>query len=382
MYRDVVVLMPGFLGFSHFGGFYYFADRIAAALRAALEIEAGHAVPVIPLSAVPTSSLESRHAYLLDMLSQLESAVGGFERLHLVGHSAGGVDAFLLTQEQPFRGVATSASFRGKIRSVITIASPHYGTGLAGTDFAQALVNPLSHVAGLPAVGRTFVDVLRFVARDPELPEGFSGALQDWQQSLGFLSNVLQHRELIQDLRPDRMADLQSRCRPDPSVPAKLTCFVTATAPPTNAAEPVDPLYRDLYAFTASGVSHLAPAAKQALRMLDLVPVDKIIRSPGGVPVSVGPSTSDGVVNSAYQLAHPEDLSEFGGLVIADHGDVIGHYPRVDLLTTLPSAGAAEPREVNARRINPGLFHSGAAFRDDQLFELYRRVAVRIRDAG
>ena len=30
---DAVVLVPGFLGFTHFGGFYYFADRLMAVLR-------------------------------------------------------------------------------------------------------------------------------------------------------------------------------------------------------------------------------------------------------------------------------------------------------------------------------------------------------------
>jgi pimeloyl-ACP methyl ester carboxylesterase len=373
MYQDLVVLMPGFLGFAHFGGFYYFADRIAAALRAALEMEAGRAMPVIPLSSVPTGSLQRRHAYLIATLTKLEHAVGGFERLHLVGHSAGGVDAFLMTQEAPFPG-AERAAFRSKIGAVVTIAAPHYGTGLAATDFAQALASPLSHLSGLPAVGKTFVDVLRFAARDPELPPSVTGALQDWQQSLGFLGNVLQHRELIQDLRPDRMAELQARCKPDPEVRAKLTCFVTATAPPTREAQ-LDPLYRDLYALTAGGVSTLVPAAKQALRVLELVPSDKLIQSPGGPPVFMGPGTNDGVVNAAYQLAHPNQLSEFGGLVIADHGDVIGHYPRVDPLSTFESPTVG-------RRIHAGLFHSGASFRDDQLFELYRRVALKIREAS
>ena len=34
---DVVVLVPGFLGFTRFGGFYYFADRLLAVLRGLLE---------------------------------------------------------------------------------------------------------------------------------------------------------------------------------------------------------------------------------------------------------------------------------------------------------------------------------------------------------
>ena len=33
---DVVVLVPGFLGFARFGGFYYFAERVVAVLRGAL----------------------------------------------------------------------------------------------------------------------------------------------------------------------------------------------------------------------------------------------------------------------------------------------------------------------------------------------------------
>jgi hypothetical protein len=57
----------------------------------------------------------------------------------------------------------------------------------------------------------------------------------------------------------------------------------------------------------------------------------------------------------------PEEL---GGVVLADHGDVLGHYPRVDPL-------ARDMRKA----IHPGLFHSGAGFRDDEFFGLFRRVA-------
>jgi len=34
---DVVALVPGFLGFTRFGGFYYFADRLIGVLRGLLE---------------------------------------------------------------------------------------------------------------------------------------------------------------------------------------------------------------------------------------------------------------------------------------------------------------------------------------------------------
>src|SRR5262249_1608916 len=147
MYQDVVALLPGFLGFSHFGGFYYFADRVASALRTALETQTGRPVPVIPFSTLPTTGLAGRQEFLL---ARLDATMGGADRIHLVGHSAGGVDAFLLTQQRPFDGAPPDPrGIRRKIRSVVTIGSPHHGTGLAETDFAQFLGNPLAHMSGL-----------------------------------------------------------------------------------------------------------------------------------------------------------------------------------------------------------------------------------------
>jgi len=57
---DVVILVPGFLGFTRFGGFYYFADRMIAVLRGLLEEPLGYAVAVIPITTVPTDSLRKR----------------------------------------------------------------------------------------------------------------------------------------------------------------------------------------------------------------------------------------------------------------------------------------------------------------------------------
>src|SRR5258705_7922436 len=100
MYQDAVALLPGFLGFGHFGGFYYFADRVASTLRGALEIETGRSIPVIPFSTLPTSGLAGRQEFLLGALGRLDKMLPGVERFHLIGHSAGGVDAYLLTCER------------------------------------------------------------------------------------------------------------------------------------------------------------------------------------------------------------------------------------------------------------------------------------------
>src|SRR5437867_2479711 len=53
---DVIVLVPGFLGFARFGGFYYFADRLIAVLRGLLEEPLGYPLPVVPLETQPTAS--------------------------------------------------------------------------------------------------------------------------------------------------------------------------------------------------------------------------------------------------------------------------------------------------------------------------------------
>src|SRR5438309_11763433 len=93
---DVIVLVPGFLGFSRFGGFYYFADRLVAVLRALLEEEVERPVAVVPCTVLPTNALADRQGDLLHYLHRLSAEkLKDVERLHLVGHSTGGVDAQL-----------------------------------------------------------------------------------------------------------------------------------------------------------------------------------------------------------------------------------------------------------------------------------------------
>ena len=90
---DLVILVPGFMGFSRVGGFYYFADRVAAALRGALEGSFGRTVPVVPACTLPADHLAARQHKLMAEIEALVGRVGEVSRIHLVGHSAGGVDA-------------------------------------------------------------------------------------------------------------------------------------------------------------------------------------------------------------------------------------------------------------------------------------------------
>src|SRR3990172_9526247 len=84
---DVVVLVPGFLGFARLGGFYYFADRLVAVLRGLLEEALGYPVPVVPCNPLPTHALKERQSDLMAYLYRLATEkLPGAERLHLVGH--------------------------------------------------------------------------------------------------------------------------------------------------------------------------------------------------------------------------------------------------------------------------------------------------------
>jgi hypothetical protein len=81
----------------------------------------------------------------------------------------------------------------------------------------------------------------------------------------------------------------------------------------------------------------------------------------------ITPTLNDGIVNSVRQIVRPNP-DEFGGFIVADHADVLGHYDHQDAL-------------VGGKPFDAGLFHSGAGFGDTQFFELYRTVAEIILHA-
>lgn len=368
--RDVVVLVPGFLGFTRFGNFSYFADRVMAVLRGALEAQLGHPVPVVPCTTLPTHRLAARQAHLLRFLQDLTGKVPGVERFHLVGHSTGGVDAQLLTCEPKLSGAPWTVGdmlVRRKIKSVTTIAAPHYGTALADSALARFVERGWPTPAAVPAFLRVSWDLLRLLPQQIEAPAALH---PDWTpEALKFVLQVVQHRELIADLRPAAMEALRLNATPDLEI--ALSCFVTAAEPRVDIDPPSEPFFVDLYGLTKPRNDRpTSPAVKEAIALLTRLTYaassDALIRSPvGKLPDHIGCWLNDGVVNTARQIVNPGKPAELGGIVVADHGDVLGHYDRRDAL--IPGAV-----------LNAGLFHSGAGFGDDEFFTLYQRVAEHI----
>ncbi len=369
---DVVVLVPGFLAFARFGGFYYFADRVVAALSAIFAERLRRQVPVIPFASLPTSGLRDRQGALRGYLNGLCSGnkkLAGIERVHLIGHSTGGVDAQLLASATTLDGQPWDPekdAFLGKIGSVVTVSSPHHGTRLSESELARVGTNPVTDPSALLSQGGVALHLLLLAFRDRP---GLAGVnLARWNEVGRFLWDIVRDRQLITDLRPDRMSAVRDRTEPDPRV--RLTCFATGTVPRDDDKDSSEPFFRDLYSMTARGNGPPPPIdfepALQALRGWMGGHPERIIRSPTSLlPEPLVAAVNDGAVNSASQIVDPTREDQFGGFVVADHADVLGHYDRVDEL-------------VDGEPLNAGLFHSGAGFRDGQFFELYRRVAEAV----
>jgi hypothetical protein len=361
-YTDAVLLVPGFLGFSRLGSFYYFGERVIATLRGALEGRARRPVPVVPVDTMPTGTLAERQEALLQAMKRLSGAgeLGPEARFHLVGHSTGGLDSELVTHARPLdlRWEGLHRELVPRISSVATVAAPLLGSTLADTPLARALADvrrlPALLGANLPESLRLVLEVAGLVPRDLAAATGL--ATLKLPDAASFVLQVLEDHKLIGDLLPARMAEIRQKVGERYLVDGlPITCFVTAA----RLAADADAFFRHVYELTAASArQHPWGPGDRRLEDLDpsLVVASQEVAPP---PRAIEASDNDGIVNSRSQLLPGATL---GGVVVADHADVMGHYDRMDEL-------------VDQRTLNAGLFHSGSHFGDDEFFALYGRIA-------
>ena len=362
---DLVLLLPGFFGFNRLSGFYYFAERVAAALRGGLDAREGRPIPVVSLSTLPASSLCDRQDALVSQIRALGKRLGVVPRLHLVGHSTGGVDGYLLTCERRIAGgewTHEQTALRRRIASVTTVASPFHGTQLSVAAAAKFVLDPRHSCAGLVPALKLGYELVAQHAGNALFLDAAANALSALPDATRFCWNLVCHRKLIADLAPESMAGLLARSRRD--VDAQITHFVTVV--PEDRLHYSARFFADLYALTAANDrgDPTTPAITAAIELLNTCS-SQAIRPPGSTPPIFSHRINDGVVNSCRQIADPSDRSTLGGIVVADHVDVIGHYDDMDALVTGPP-------------LNESIFRSGAGFCDDQFYELHRQIAERI----
>lgn len=347
--RHHVYLIPGFFGFSNFGDLKYFShvtDVLAAALQ-----RRGLDVSVHYVRTLPTASVRRRALRLGEVMAETADGEGP---IHLIGHSSGGLDARLFasagaTLADPLRASALLT----RVRSVVTVVSPHRGTPLA-PFFDSILGARLLQILSLATI---------YVLRYGRLPLGalvsLGGVLvrldnsagqdaldQVWNQLLAdfsadrqrairdFFKEVGEDTSLIRELLPQQLEVFNATTRDAPDV--RYGCVVARGKAPGLTST----LSAGLSGYAQA--SHAIYAALYALAAR--TPTDRVV-SPtwtqlqalrAGWNEEPDERANDGIVPALSQV-----WGEVICAVNADHHDVIGHFedpghvpPHYDWLTS------------------------------------------------
>jgi len=346
-----IYLVPGFFGFTNLGELRYFA-HVLEFLRArahALGIRAELHVVRTP----PTASLPQRARRVL---ATVAGTMGRDGPVHLIGHSSGGLDARLAaTPGALLPGIGRVEPVARRVRTVVTVATPHHGTPLASfftSLLGQRLLGLLSlWTVYLLRFGRLPLSVVIklgaiFARLDDHV--GLNSALVDqlFRQLLAgfsptrrgavdaFVAEVSRDQALLVQLTPEGMDVFNAAAHDRPGVrygsvvarartPGVRSTLAAGLDPSAQASHAVyQALYRIASATAVRRLPSLSRAQAGALR-----------RAYGTLP---GATATDGIV--------PTRSQPWGDLVHAaqaDHLDVIGHFHdranparHVDWLTT------------------------------------------------
>ena len=345
-----VYLVPGFFGFANLGELKYFGHvreflrQRSSALGLALRV---HAVKTHP-----TASLPTRAARLLDTIG---ATAGRATSIHLIGHSSGGLDCRLVMA--PDVRLPTSADhqrYTDRVRSVVTVSTPHHGTPVASFFtglLGQRLLRVLSlstiyvlrfgrlPIAVLLELGALFTRVDNLGVNSALLDELFGKLLDDF--SVGrrravqrLFHEVAEDQGLLMQLTPETMdlfnalthqragvryGSVITRAQP-PGVRSTLAAGLDPSAQATHA------IYRTLYRLAAQ-----VPRTRRASLSADQV---RSLRHAYGALPTI--KANDGLVPTRSQV-----WGEVIHAAQADHLDVIGHFgdpssapPHFDWLAT------------------------------------------------
>jgi hypothetical protein len=132
-------------GFGRLASYDYFV-HVQRALEERVRA-AGDEIAIHVAQVVPNASIR-RRALALNELVARTCSFDSEERIHLVGHSTGGLDARLVASPSvSLGGTPEAKSWRAHLASITTMNSPHYGTPLASfftTVSGQRVLRALS----------------------------------------------------------------------------------------------------------------------------------------------------------------------------------------------------------------------------------------------
>lgn len=340
--RSHVFLIPGFFGFTSFGQLSYFAH-----VRRALESEAARAgarIAIHDVAVPPTASIRARARVLH---AAIREAAGDSAPVHLIGHSTGGLDARLLVSP----GVSLGEGDDGvdpqqlerqtaRVRTVLTVATPHRGTPAASffrTLFGRQLLSALSLVtivalsAGpLPVAALArLARIARRLDRELGLPGGLLHALEEQvlrdftperrRELVTFLEQVAGEGALVTQLAPEGIDLLNAGIGEREGVRyGSIVCC--ARRPGLAALVRVGPSPTALASHAVFAALHRIASRAQGLtpELFEPAQLAALRVGLGAIP---GASDNDGVVPT---LSQP--FRRVVAAVWADHLDVLGHF--------------------------------------------------------
>jgi len=331
-----VYLAPGLFGFNQIGAYAYFKHLEKALLRRFAD--AGREVRLHLVEAAPTASIKRR---AITLVSEAARTMGPGDRVHLVGHSTGGLDARLVASPTATLGHPGLAGLRDSVRSVTTMNTPHYGTPLASffaTVSGQRLLYVLSALTvtalqfGAPPMAITSSLVASFGRVDrlfglevqliDRITEGIVRALDDASSRdlRGYLAGLRDDQGGILQLSPESMDLFGVAVADNPNIYYQCTAsyapapgvrhWARSLASPWTS--PSATIFTTLYQLT--GMQHRMYPCEPPSTDWDRV----LIEQHGQVPAALA---NDGIVPFRSQL--------WGKLVWAgqgDHLDVVGHF--------------------------------------------------------
>ena len=335
--KHLVMLVPGFFGFSRLGGVHYFRHVEAALERAVRGTE--HSLRVVSVPTIPTGSIRKRALRLSEAIFGAGPSDG--ERVHVVGHSTGGVDARLLVTPGVSLDPRSDAAAE-VVDTVVTLATPHFGTpiasffsSLAGKHLLVAIslvmVQSMYGVKGRSSawLGR----LLSYVSRLDDI-FGLDNTLLDYfarqlladfdaksrKEVLLWADSISRDQGALVQLTAEGMDIFNAAVYDNPDV--RYFSYLTAVPRPSllglvrGLPDPYFPSSYTLFAalYQVAGMASALYPYPQFPGEL----VDAAARTWGGAPDS---RLSDGVVPACSQI-----WGHVAGIVRGDHLDVCGHF--------------------------------------------------------
>jgi triacylglycerol esterase/lipase EstA (alpha/beta hydrolase family) len=347
-----IFLVPGFFGFDYLGDLAYFA-HVTAALGAPLRA-AGVEPRMHVVKTLPTASLRQRTALLVDEMRR--EAGNDDASIHLLGHSSGGLDARLaVTPDVALPGEVQAEPLARRVRSVVTVSTPHQGTPVAAF-FSSLLGQQMLEVFSVATsyalrTGRLPAEALARMAaffmrpradsapRSPALSALQARLLDDFSSERrapleSFVEQIVRDQDLLPQITPAAMDLFNASTGDRPGVRygsvvtrvpvGGLRGFVTAGLSPYAHAS-------HLLFVCVSRLAARMPADRQP--PMDASQRAALARGLGSEPRR---GDNDGIVPT---LSQP--WGEVIRAVTADHLDAIGHFhhpthvpPHFDWLTS------------------------------------------------